>query len=277
MYDGTPSTAGVEPTQRAISTFFTLTLFLCLAFWKLYQYMILGINANFVKRVDNDVTDSAEVLPTQNQRRTRGNYRKIAARFSDTQTTAKQRSVLLTNVRNGDVNEEEYFHAVNSTFKKPLRCARSCDQLKFTKFDPDCSWQASTKTVATTSPTPVYKRKSKATTHPFRDNTVSLSDEEFMELCNAISKIGYVYVSKKSSNKRPRSRVLNNVGLSRQSNFTMLFLSVLLPVAPFLLPGACILSSVVFSLFVLLRVITLTTAVLQKFLQVTERFSIFSA
>ena len=129
------------------------TFFLFLAFWKVYQYMILESNDNCVKRVDDDVTNSAEVLPTQNQRRTRGNYRKIAARFSDTQTTAKQRSVLLTNVRNGDVNEEEYFHAVNSTFKKPLRCARSCDQLKFAKFDPDCSWHASTKSVATTSAT----------------------------------------------------------------------------------------------------------------------------
>ena len=163
---------------------------------------------------------------------------------------------------------------MNSTFKKPLRCARYCDQLKYTKFDPDCSWQASKKPVATTSSTPVHKRKAKATKQEFRDSAVCLSDEEFLELCNAISNVGYVYVSKRSSSKRTRSRVLNNVVLSRQSNFTMLLLSVLLPVAPFLLPGACILSCVGLSLFVLLRIVTLAKAFLQKFLRLTERFLI---
>ena len=176
---------------------------------------------------------------------------------------------MLVNLRHKELNEEEYFHAVNSSFKKPLRCARYCDQLKYTKFDPDCSWQARGGPVSKTSPTPVYKRKTKTAKQDFHDCSVCMSDEEFLELCNAISKVGYAYAPKKSKSKTTRSCAFNRVTLSPQSNFTMLLLSVVLPVAPFVIPGALILAAVVFSSFVFLRIVMLTKAVLQKFLRLT--------
>jgi len=268
MYDGTPSTAGVEPKTSNTEILTACSFFFFFfVFWKVYKETILEANANFVELADDDVTGSAGVLSMQNQSRTSEDHRKIAARLSDSKS--KRRSALLANVRNGELNEEEYFHAVNSSFKKPLRCARYCDQLKYTKFDPDCSWQARGGPVSKTSPTPVYKRKTKTAKQDFHDCSVFMSDEEFLELCNAISKVGYAYAPKKSKSKTTRSCAFNRVTLSPQSNFTMLLLSVVLPVAPFLIPGALILAAVVFSSFVFLRIVMLTKAVLQKFLRLT--------
>ena len=239
MYDGTPSTAGVEPrtpkTQQDIFAGCTfLFFFYCLKMW-----LEKVQTQNETEQTSSDaILKTGGTSTSQKGPRARVHSRSLFQNdFRPVSVKKGQRSALLSELRENELSEEEYFRIVNLSFKKPLQCALFCDQVKYTKFDPDCSWQTCTRPVSKIPSTPTYKKKTKHVKQVSYDHAVhSVSEEEFLELCNAVSKIGYTYASKKSKSKTTRSRAFSSVTLSPQSNFTMLLLSVLLPVAPFFDP-----------------------------------------
>ena len=93
-----------------------------------------------------------------------------------------------------DKCESEYFHEVNSKFATPLLCAPYCDQIRYTKYDPDCSW-TNERDVDSKVHSKVHKLRKK-TKQPSRISSVNtkVTDDEFDELCSLIQDIGYVYV-----------------------------------------------------------------------------------
>ena len=164
MYDGTPSTAGVEPkTSKTKHLIFAgcifSFLFFCLALksWLVKKVKTQNENKQTLSdaSLKNDGTST-----TETSLRARVHSRSFFESGSQPVSVKAQRLVLLSELRGGELTEEVYFRIVHLTFKKPLQCAQFCDQVKYTKFDPDCSREARAKPVPHTS-TPNYKKKTK--------------------------------------------------------------------------------------------------------------------
>ena len=92
--------------------------------------------------------------------------------------------------------EEQVFRAMNATRKKPLQCAPYYDQIRYTKYDPDCSWTKDSESLPRIPSTPNYKTKSIATNTARLHGVASVSEEDFDELCSLITQIGFVYITK---------------------------------------------------------------------------------
>ena len=109
----------------------------------------------------------------------------------ENETVAEERrQELLSQLLTGEMSEESYFRKVNASFKVPLRCAPYCDQLRYTKFDPDSSW--TTREVLESRKTTAQRFKKKRVKTFERANHIAnaMSDADFEELCDVLKKTG---------------------------------------------------------------------------------------
>ena len=148
------------------------------------------------------------------------------------QTVCSSHADLLEKLVTGIIDEETYFLTVNATRKNPLQCAPYCDQVKFTKFDENSSWERTQKDTLGKPTTPEYKKKKRLQAQVFDCSVTFLKDEDFEELCTLIAKIGYSYARK---NKSKQLKTTSKPIVSKQSCFATLLLSRALPLAPYFL------------------------------------------
>ena len=98
--------------------------------------------------------------------------------------------------------EEEYFWKATSYFKKPLPRAPYCDQVHFTKYDPDTNWKVQPQHEACTQR---HHRSSKVTKHVFtKPNIWNVTDADLASMCHAFSNMSVPWCVIKGN--RPRTK-----------------------------------------------------------------------
>ena len=216
---------GASNIEEILTNYVLLLFLLSLILWFVLQ-------KKMKYAVSQSIFSLCESIPHPVCLRARQHSRQFSASSDEGVTmarTAASRSSKLF-----DLSEEEYFHGVNATRKKPLRCAPYCDQIHYTKYDPDCFWKKHPDCAPRATSTPNYKKQAKAKSNVCDHAVGFISEDDFDELCSLVAQIGFMYVShrKKRKTMGPRSLFRRQ---SAQSHFsivtvhTFLMLTTLLP------------------------------------------------
>ena len=133
-----------------------------------------------------------------------GAGKKTCNSSSSEHDAAKPRSDLEQHLA-GLLSEEEYFHRVNGRFGRPMPTAPYCDQRKYTKFDPDPTWQHGVELVGRTTLTPTRKKPRHRVLAPAlcpKTRVLHGTEDDFCELCVAFADLRVPWTELKQGAQR---------------------------------------------------------------------------
>ena len=114
----------------------------------------------------------------------------------------ERRATLLAQACARQISEEQYFHEVNGSFWPPVLCAPYCDQRRFVKFDPDCTWSLEACPARRrASVTPVRVRRRPTLPKQALQGCCG-TQEEFQALCAAFAELRVPWCELKAGKAR---------------------------------------------------------------------------